>query len=55
MCNELLYSLLHRFRDTDTAAGFIHVPYLPQQGSPSLTLEEMVRALTAAVSALWEK
>ena len=55
VCNELLYSLLHRFRDTDTMVGFIHVPYLPEQGSPSLTLEEMVRALTAAIAALWEE
>lgn len=54
VCNEVLYSLLHRLRDTEISAGFIHVPYLPEQGSPSLTLEEMVRALTAAVSALWE-
>ena len=54
VCNELLYSLLHRFRDTDTMVGFIHVPYLPRQGSPSLPLDEMVRALSAAVSALWE-
>jgi len=53
VCNEVLYTLLHRLRDTGIAVGFIHVPYLPEQGSPNLTLAEMVAALTAAVSALW--
>jgi pyroglutamyl-peptidase len=52
VCNDLIYSLLHALRDTEIPAGFIHVPFLPEQGSPSLTLEQMVAALTAAVSAL---
>ena len=52
VCNDVLYSLLHRYAGTGTRCGFIHVPYLPQQGSPSLTLEQTVQALTAAISAL---
>lgn len=56
VCNDLLYSLLHACRGTGTLAGFIHVPYLPQQAekthAPSLTLEQMVQALTAAILAL---
>ena len=52
VCNDLIYSLLHALRNTETAAGFIHVPFLPEQGSPSLTLEQMVTALTAAIGAL---
>lgn len=52
VCNDVLYSLLHRFSGTETKAGFVHVPYLPEQGSPSLPLEDTVRALTAVVGAL---
>ena len=52
VCNDVLYTLLHRYRDTAVRVGFIHVPYLPEQGSPSLPLEETVRALQAAIEAL---
>ncbi|MCD7756281.1 MAG: pyroglutamyl-peptidase I [Firmicutes bacterium] len=52
VCNDVLYTLLHRFAGTDTRVGFLHVPYLPEQGDPSLPLEAIVRALTAAISAL---
>jgi len=52
VCNDVLYSLLHRYHGTEVRCGFIHVPYLPEQGSPSLTLERTVLALTAAVNAL---
>lgn len=52
VCNDVLYSLLHRYHGTDVRCGFIHVPYLPEQGNPSLTLERTVLALTAAVNAL---
>lgn len=52
VCNDVLYSLLHRYAGTGVRCGFIHVPYLPQQGQPSLPLADTVKALTAAVSAL---
>lgn len=51
VCNDVMYTMLHRFRDTDVKVGFIHVPYLPEQGSPSLALEDTVRALAAAITA----
>lgn len=51
VCNDVFYSLLRHYADTDTKVGFIHIPYLPQQGTPSLTLEDAVSALTAAISA----
>ena len=51
VCNDVLYTLLHRYAGTNIRVGFIHVPYLPQQGSPSLALEDTVAALTAAVEA----
>ena len=52
VCNDVLYTLLHHYRNTHVRCGFIHVPWLPEQGSPSLTLEQTIRALTAAISAL---
>ena len=55
VCNDLLYSLLHHFRNTDLPIGFIHVPFLPEQageGVPSMTLDDIVKALCAAISAL---
>lgn len=51
VCNDVLYTLLHEYRLTQTRVGFIHVPYLPEQGSPSLTLEQITAALLAAVRA----
>ena len=52
VCNDVLYSMLHHYAGTDVRCGFIHVPYLPQQGEPSLPLEQTVQALIAAISAL---
>jgi len=52
VCNDVLYTLLHRFDGTPVQVGFIHVPYLPEQGTPSLPLEDTVKALTAAIEAL---
>lgn len=52
VCNDVLYTLLHRYAGTATRVGFIHVPYLPEQGSPSMPLEEIISALTAAIQAL---
>lgn len=52
VCNDTLYTLLHHYAGTAVRAGFIHVPYLPEQGIPNLPLEQIVQALTAAISAL---
>lgn len=52
VCNDVLYSMLHHHAGTDVRCGFIHVPYLPQQGEPSLPLEQTVQALIVAISAL---
>ena len=52
VCNDTLYLLLHRFAGSSTRVGFIHVPWLPEQGSPSLPLEQTVRGLEAAITAL---
>lgn len=55
VCNDLLYTLLHHYDGTGTMVGFIHVPYLPEQaknGQPSMTLADIVKALTCAISAI---
>lgn len=52
VCNDVLYTLLHHYARTDTRVGFIHVPYLPQQGTPSLSLTQTADALAAAIRAL---
>lgn len=56
VCNDVLYTLLHRYAESDTRVGFIHVPFLPEQikepTTPSMPLEEIVCALTAAIGAL---
>ena len=52
VCNDTLYSLLHHYAGSATRVGFIHVPRLPEQGEPSMPLEDMVAALVAAIEAL---
>ena len=52
VCNDVLYTLLHRFDGTAVRAGFIHVPYLPSQGNPNMELSDTVKALTAAILTL---
>ena len=61
VCNHLMYGVLyHAAREfPGVRAGFIHVPYLPEQtldkpGAPSLPPEDMVRGLEAAIAAIAE-
>ena len=51
VCNDVLYILLHHYHGSTTRVGFIHVPYLPEQGNPSLPLHQTVAALIAAIEA----
>lgn len=52
VCNDTLFSLLHHYADTAVRVGFIHVPYLPEQGTPNLPLADIIRGLEAAISVL---
>ena len=53
VCNHLMYCLMHLLAGRPgVRGGFMHVPFLPEQGSPSLPLEDMVRGLAAAVEAI---
>ena len=57
VCNDTFYRVAHHFSGSQTGVGFIHVPFLPRQakeGTPSMALEDIVRALTAAIGALDE-
>jgi pyroglutamyl-peptidase len=54
VCNCVLYYALQWAEQNNARAGFIHIPYLPEQvkdkSQPSLPLEEMVRAIEAALA-----
>ena len=52
VCNDTLYGILHHFAGTDVRCGFIHVPYIPQQGNPCMELEQITAALAVAITAL---
>lgn len=55
VCNDTLYAVLHHYEGSAVRAGFIHVPFLPQQageGVPSMMLEDIVRALTICIEAI---
>ena len=52
VCNDVLYSLLHHYAGTAVRVGFIHVPYVPEQGNPNMPLQTITAALEAAILAL---
>lgn len=53
VCNHVFYALLHALRsERRVRAGFIHVPYLPEQapaGKPSLSGDTMIAAIALAI------
>lgn len=54
VCNHVFYGLMHHTSGLNIKAGFIHIPYLPQQaaahpGAASMSLAEVVRGLKVAV------
>ena len=55
VCNDTLYTLLHRYNGTEVRAGFVHVPFLPEQakeGVPSMPLEDITRGLEKMIEAI---
>src|SRR5699024_885322 len=59
VCNHVLYGVRHlvETKYTGKRSGFIHIPFLPQQvidkkGQPSMSLDTIVAALTAAIEAI---
>ncbi|MDO9135414.1 pyroglutamyl-peptidase I [Hydrogenophaga sp.] len=53
VCNHVFYGLMHELATRralkHTRGGFIHVPWLPEQGTPNMPLDEIVRGLRLAV------
>ncbi|MDZ4103858.1 MAG: pyroglutamyl-peptidase I [Hydrogenophaga sp.] len=53
VCNHVFYGLMHTLATQrglkQTRGGFVHVPWLPEQGTPSMPLEDMVRGLRLAL------
>ena len=49
VCNHVFYGVLHHLQGRDAIGGFIHVPYLPEQGAPSMALSEIIEGLRTAV------
>ena len=54
VCNHVLYGLLHLLQSqggdgAGVRGGFVHVPWLPDQGAPHLALRDMVRGIHAAL------
>ncbi|ROZ72068.1 pyroglutamyl-peptidase I [Ramlibacter sp. WS9] len=54
VCNHVFYGLMHELatqRDLQrTRGGFIHVPWLPAQGQPSMRLDEIVQGIKVAIA-----
>lgn len=55
VCNHVFYGLMHRLAThpglRHARGGFLHVPWLPEQGSPSLPLADVVSGLRTVVRA----
>ena len=49
VCNHVFYGLLHHLQARRAIGGFIHVPYLPEQGTPSMALNDIIEGLRTAV------
>ena len=52
VCNDTLYGILHHYAGTQVRCGFVHVPFVPEQGEPILPLEKITAALEAGILAL---
>lgn len=53
VCNHVFYGLLHKLAEPawqGSRGGMIHVPWLPEQGQPSMRLDEIVRGLETALA-----
>ncbi|MGN6730297.1 MAG: pyroglutamyl-peptidase I [Rhodanobacteraceae bacterium] len=49
VCNHVFYALMHAARRTKMRAGFVHVPYLPEQAlrhaGPGMPLDQIIEGL----------
>ncbi len=53
VCNHVLYGLMHLLEcgtgPAGARGGFVHVPWLPAQGTPHMPLRDMVRGIHTAL------
>jgi pyroglutamyl-peptidase len=52
VCNHVFYALMHELAQPQwrgTRGGLIHVPWLPEQGQPSMRVDEIVQGLRVAI------
>lgn len=53
VCNHVFYGLMRTLATTrelrHTRGGFVHVPWLPEQGTPHMALDDIVRGLRVAL------
>jgi len=53
VCNHVFYGLMHALvmqrAYRNTRGGFVHVPWLPEQGAPSMALDDVVSGLRVAI------
>ncbi|MEP6824752.1 MAG: pyroglutamyl-peptidase I, partial [Ramlibacter sp.] len=58
VCNHVFYGLMHALATQPelhhARGGFVHMPWLPQQGQPSMGLDEIVRGLRLAIACALE-
>ncbi len=58
VCNHVFFSLMHALREKKIPAGFVHVPYLPEQAAkasestPSMRLDQMQAGISCAIQSL---
>jgi pyroglutamyl-peptidase len=56
VCNHVFFSLMHSLRGKKIPAGFVHVPYLPEQASfaqmPSMTQAQMNAGIRCLIETL---
>ena len=50
VCNDVLYTLLSNYRDTEVKVGFIHIPYSTEQNKqPCMDIQTVIKALIVAI------
>lgn len=50
VCNDVLYTLLSRYKSTDKRICFIHIPYCPEQNKePSMSIDDAVKGIITAI------
>ena len=53
VCNDVLYTLLRHYENTQTMVGFIHIPYCTEQGKePCMPLDDIIKGLTIAIESI---